>query len=242
MLSMLPRDGVVPARRRLDYRPPPFLVADLELEFDLDPEATIVRATFGFRRNPEAATEDRGAALVLDGEQQDDVVVTLDGRVLTPEEAIFGPGTLTIAHPPEAGTLSVRSRIAPARNIALEGLYVSSDVFCTQCEPEGFRRITCFLDRPDVLARYRVTLRADRRRYPQLLANGNLVASGALEDGRHFATWEDPFPKPSYLFALVAGDLAALEDSFTTMEGRRSRCASIRRRPTCRAAITPWPA
>ena len=220
MSPMLPRGGVIPAKRRLDYRPPPFLVAAVELEFDLDPEATFVRTTFGFRRNPEAATADREAALVLDGEQQDDIEVTLDGRALDAGEFVLGPGTLTLAHPPEAGTLSLRSRIAPARNIALEGLYVSSGVFCTQCEPEGFRRITCFPDRPDVLARYRVTLRADRLRCPQLLANGNLVASGALEDGRHFATWEDPFPKPSYLFALVAGDLAALEDSFTTMDGR----------------------
>ena len=114
-------------------------------------------------------------------------------------------------------------------------------MFCTQCEPEGFRRITYFPDRPDVLARYTVTLRADRARYPVLLSNGNLVAQGALPDGRHFATWHDPFPKPSYLFALVAGDLAALEDTFTTaIRPRRARCASTRRRenlPRCRHAM-----
>jgi aminopeptidase N len=221
MAPMLPRDGAITPKRRLDYRAPAFLVAALELEFDLDPEATLVRATFGFRRNPGAADQDRATPLILDGEQQDDVEVTLDGRALAPDEVAFGPGALTIANPPDVGTLSVSSRIAPARNVALEGLYVSSGVFCTQCEPEGFRRITYFPDRPDVLARYRVTLRADRARYPQLLSNGNRVAAGSLEDGRHFVTWEDPFPKPSYLFALVAGDLGVLEDSFTTMDGRK---------------------
>src|SRR5487761_1980628 len=221
MAPMVPRDGAITPKRRLDYRAPAFLVAALELEFDLDPEATLVRATFGFRRNPGAADQDRAIPLILDGEQQDDVEVTLDGRALAPDEVAFGPGTLTIANPPDVGTLSVSSHIAPARNVALEGLYVSSGVFCTQCEPEGFRRITYFPDRPDVLARYRVTLRADRARYPQLLSNGNRVAAGPLEDGRHFVTWEDPFPKPSYLFALVAGDLGALEDSFTTMDGRK---------------------
>src|SRR5207245_4729855 len=106
------------------------------------------------------------------------------------------------------------------RNVSLEALYVSSSVFCTQCEPEGFRRITYFPDRPDVLSRYTVTLRADRAACPVLLSNGDRIAEGALPDGRHFATWRDPFPKPTYLFALIAGDLAALEDSFTTRSGR----------------------
>ena len=135
----------------------------------------------------------------------------------------------------------MRSRIAPARNVALEGLYVSSGVFCTQCEPEGFRRITYFPDRPDVLARYTVTMRADRSAFPVLLSNGNLVAQGALPDGRHFAKWHDPFPKPSYLFALVAGDLAALEDTFTTMSRPRGRAAHLLDgRRTSRAASTRW--
>ena len=134
---------------------------------------------------------------------------------------VFGDGTLSVLNAPAAGTLTVRSRIAPARNVALEGLYVSSGVFCTQCEPEGFRRITYFPDRPDVLARYTVTIRADRSAYPVLLSNGNLVAQGVLDGNRHFTTWHDPHPKPSYLFALVAGELSALEDSFTTMSGRK---------------------
>jgi len=217
---MLPRDSRALLRRRLDYRPPAFLVDTIDLAFDLVPDATEVTATLAFRRNPHAAEVDRTAPLVLDGEQQDDVRVELDGVALEAPRVTRDSDGLTLHQPPAQGTLTVRSRIAPSRNVALEGLYVSSGVFCTQCEPEGFRRITYFPDRPDVLARYTVTLRADRAAFPVLLSNGNLVAQGALPDGRHFATWHDPFPKPSYLFALVAGDLAALEDSFVTRSGR----------------------
>jgi aminopeptidase N len=217
-MSMLPRGARATAKRRLDYHPAAFVADDVALEFDLDPDATDVTATFAFRRNP--AAQDRHAPLTLDGEQQTRLQVALDGRELTRDRLVVDGATLTIRDAPEQGTLTVRTLIAPARNVALEGLYVSSGVFCTQCEPEGFRRITYFLDRPDILARYRVTLRADRARYPTLLSNGNLVASGVLADGRHFATWNDPFPKPTYLFALVAGDLAALEDSFVTASGR----------------------
>ena len=220
-MPMLPRDGPAAAKRRLDYRPPAFLVSRVALEFDLDPAATAVKATLAFRRNPAAAPEDRRAPLVLDGEQQEIVRVELGGRALSPAEAIVTAAGLTIPDAPDAGTLVVRSRTAPERNVALEGLYVSSGVFCTQCEAEGFRRITYFPDRPDVLATYTVTLRADRARFPVLLSNGNLVAAGGLPDGRHFATWHDPFPKPSYLFALVAGDLHSLDDTFTTASGRR---------------------
>jgi aminopeptidase N len=217
---MLPRDLRAPVRRRLDYRPPPFQVDAIALEFDLAPAGTIITATFGFRRNPRAEAQDRQTSLTLDGEQQQDVRVHLDGHPVDDGRLAFGDGTLTLANAPDAGSLSIRSRIEPANNISLEGLYVSSGVFCTQCEPEGFRRITYFPDRPDVLARYTVTLRADRAAYPVLLSNGDRVASGTLADGRHYATWHDPFPKPSYLFALVAGDLTALEDSFTTRSGR----------------------
>ena len=222
---MLPRDGPATIKRRLDYRPPAFLVDRLALELDLDPAATEVKATLAFRRNPAAAPEDRRSPLVLDGEQQDNVRVELDGRALSSAEAIVTAAALAIPGAPDAGTLVVRSRIAPERNLALEGLYVSSGVFCTQCEAEGFRRITYFPDRPDVLATYTVTLRADRARFPVLLSNGNLVAAGGLPGGRHFATWHDPFPKPSYLFALVAGDLQSLDDAFTTASGRRVHLA-----------------
>ncbi|MEO8754269.1 MAG: M1 family aminopeptidase, partial [Casimicrobiaceae bacterium] len=216
---MLPRDGATPVRRRADYQPPAFLVDALDLAFDLVPDATDVTARLAFRRNPQAV--ESGAPLVLDGEQQSEVRVELDGVAVPAARLRFRDGTLTLLDPPAAGTLTIHSRIAPARNASLEGLYVSSGVFCTQCEPEGFRRITYFPDRPDVLARYTVTLRAERAAFPVLLSNGNLVAQGVLDGGRHFATWHDPFPKPSYLFALVAGNLEALEDTFTTMSGRK---------------------
>ena len=217
---MLPRDSATSQKRRLDYRPPAFLVDTLDLEFDLDPEATEVVAHLAFRRNPKAHAADRNAPLILDGEQQDDVRVELDGLALPATQWRLGAGALTVTDVPAAGRLTVHSRTAPSRNVALEGLFVSSGAFCTQCEPEGFRRITYFPDRPDVLARYTVTLRADRTAYPALLSNGNLVAQGVLDNGRHYARWDDPFPKPSYLFALVAGKLAALEDRFTTASGR----------------------
>jgi aminopeptidase N len=219
--ALPPLDGRAPAKRRVDYRPPAFLVDRVTLELDLDPEATEVKATLAFRRNPAAIGDDRWAPLALDGEQQENVRVEMNGRALGPVEAVVTGTSLTLPDAPDSGTVVVRSRIAPGRNVALEGLYVSSGVFCTQCEPEGFRRIAYFPDRPDVLSSFTVTMRGDRERYPVMLSNGNLVATGGLPDGRHFATWHDPFPKPTYLFALVAGDLASLEDSFTTMSGRR---------------------
>ncbi len=237
---MLPRDNASPVKRRLDYRPPAFLVDTLELEFDLDPEATTVMAHLAFRRNPQAHAADRQVPLVLDGEQQDDIRVEVDGKALLSGQWRVAPGSLTILDAPPQGRLTVRSRIAPQRNVALEGLFVSSGIFCTQCEPEGFRRITYFPDRPDVLARYTVILRADPVAYPVLLSNGNLVAQGVLADGRHYAKWEDPFPKPSYLFALVAGKLAALEDRFTTASGREVKLkifSTPANLPRCRHAM-----
>jgi len=219
-ISKRPRGAPARAKRRLDYRPPAFVVDEIALEFDLDPDATDVTATYAFRRNPAALDADRRAPLTLDGEQQTRLRVMLDGRALPRDRIVVDAASLTIREVPDEGTLAIRTQISPSRNVALEGLYVSSGVFCTQCEPEGFRRITYFIDRPDALARYRVTLRADRARYPTLLSNGNHVASGILADGRHFATWHDPFPKPTYLFALVAGNLAALDDTFVTASGR----------------------
>ena len=217
---MLPRDGRTPTKRRVDYRPPAFMVPVVALEFDLAPENTGVTATFAFRRNPAASATEVRSPLVLDGEHQADVEVLLDGVALQAPRITLGDHTLTLNDPPHEGTLTVRSAHSPAQNLELEGLYISSGVFCTQCEPEGFRRITYFPDRPDVLAVYTVTLRADRAHYPVLLSNGNLVEQGELEGGRHFAKWHDPFPKPSYLFALVAGELAELTDTFTTASGR----------------------
>ena len=217
---MLPR-GNRAVIRRLDYRPPAFLVDAIELSFDLAPSSTDVAARYRFRRNPGAAGHGRAVTLVLDGEQQADVQVELDGHPVPVGRITRDAHSLVLDAPPESGELFIRSRIAPAANASLEGLYVSSDVFCTQCEPEGFRRITYFPDRPDVLSRYTVTIRADRDACPVLLSNGDRIEAGPLPDGRHFATWHDPFPKPTYLFALIAGNLAALEDTFTTMSGRR---------------------
>jgi aminopeptidase N len=218
---MLPRGTRVLIRRRLDYRPPAFLVDAIALTFDLAEARTDVTARYTFRRNPAAQGADRVAPLVLDGEQQTDVHVDLDGRPVSSSRITLDEKSLTIDAPPDAGEITIRSRNTPASNISLEGLYVSSNVFCTQCEPEGFRRITYFPDRPDVLSRYTVTLRADRETCPVLLSNGDRIAGGALDGGRHFATWRDPSPKPTYLFAAVAGDLAALEDAFMTMSGRQ---------------------
>jgi aminopeptidase N len=237
---MLLRDDPAKLLRRLDYRAPAFLVDRIALEFDLDPDATRVTATLAFRRNPRAHAGDARAPLVLDGEQQEDVALELDGVALPPARVVRASGRLTIQNPPDAGTLVVRSTNRPAKNASLEGLYVSSGVFCTQNEPEGFRRITFFPDRPDVLAEYTVTIRADRERYPVLLANGNLVESGMLGDDRHYAVWHDPFPKPSYLFALVAGDLASLDDEFTTLSGRKvqlSIFSTPKNLPRCRHAM-----
>jgi aminopeptidase N len=202
-----------PALTRLvDYRPPAFLIDETELEFRLDPTATRVRARLQVRRNGA-----HGQPLVLTGEGLRTIAIRIDGE--DRPDAEEGAGTLTIAEVPDAFVLETEVEIDPAGNSALEGLYMSGGRFCTQCEAEGFRRITWFLDRPDVLSRYTVRIEADAA-FPRLLSNGNLLEAGDLGDGRHYAVWRDPFPKPSYLFALVAGELDVLEDAFTTASGR----------------------
>jgi aminopeptidase N len=207
------------AIRREDYRPPDYRIETADLEFELAPTATRVKSTLKLR-----AAQDRpnGAKpLVLDGDELTLVSVKLDGKPLSATDYALGEKSLTIARPPASFTLEIETEIAPDANTKLSGLYRSSGVYCTQCEAEGFRRITYFLDRPDVMAVYRTTIRADRKACPVLLSNGNLVEQGDLGGGRHFAVWHDPFPKPSYLFALVAGDLACREDGFTTRSGRQ---------------------
>jgi aminopeptidase N len=201
-----------------DYRPPAFLIERVDLEFDLRPDDTEVTARMALRRNPAHGTGP--ADLRLDGEDMELVSLSLDGAVLTADAYVVDHAGLTVPDMPEAFELSVVTKIAPAANTKLEGLYQSSGIFCTQCEAQGFRRITYFPDRPDVMTTYRVTIRAEKAACPVLLSNGNLVEAGDLPDGRHFAVWDDPFPKPSYLFALVAGDLRWLEDEFTTRSGR----------------------
>ncbi|AGA90438.1 aminopeptidase N [Thioflavicoccus mobilis 8321] len=201
-----------------DYRPPEFLIDRVELRFELDAEVTRVEALLQMRRNP-AATRGDGD-LHLDGEQLELEHVAIDGRPLPPAEYRVESEALILHHVPDRFRLETRVRIHPMLNTALEGLYQSGTLLCTQCEAQGFRRITYFLDRPDVMACYTTTLVADKGRYPVLLANGNPAGTEDLGDGRHLARWEDPFPKPSYLFALVAGDLHEVADRFTTASGR----------------------
>ena len=202
-----------------DYRPPAFLVERIALEFDLQPDNTTVLARTAYRRNP--AHGAAKAHLSLDGEDMELLSIAMDGQDLDSEAYAVSDSGLELADLPDAFELTIQTRIAPAANTKLEGLYQSSGIFCTQCEAEGFRRITYFPDRPDVMTTYRVTVRAEKDACPVLLSNGNMIESGGLADGRHFAVWDDPFPKPSYLFALVAGDLRCLADSFTTRSGRK---------------------
>ena len=201
-----------------DYQPPAFLVERLALEFDLEPENTRVLARMSLRRNPGHGND--AAPLRLEGEGLDLVSLALDGQILAGGDYALDQAGLSLAAVPDACELEVVTKIAPAANTKLEGLYQSSGIFCTQCEAEGFRRITYFPDRPDVMTTYQVTVRAEKTACPVLLSNGNLAEAGDLPDGRHYAVWDDPFPKPSYLFALVAGDLFWLEDYFTTQSGR----------------------
>ena len=206
------------AQFRADYRPPAFLVDTVDLRFDLDPEATVVRSRLAMRRNPAASGE--AVPLRLDGDHLTLLAVALDGRALARSEyELHGDGTLELATVPAQFVLEIETYISPQANAALSGLYVSGGAFFTQCEAQGFRRITYLPDRPDVMAIYSTTLIADAARYPVLLSNGNLVAAGRI-GYRHWTRWVDPHPKPSYLFALVAGDLIAVRDQFVTQSGR----------------------
>ncbi|MGY0779248.1 aminopeptidase N [Azospirillum argentinense] len=211
--------GTPKAIRLQDYRPPAHLIDTVDLFFDLGEEVTTVRAQLGLRRNP-ACDGAAALPLTLDGQRLELVSVALNGQPLGDADYTVTPDHLTVHSVPETFTLETVVRIKPQENTALEGLYKSSGNFCTQCEAEGFRKITYFADRPDVMARYTTTITADKARYPVLLSNGNLIESGDLPDGRHRAVWEDPFPKPCYLFALVAGTLVHQEDRFRTASGR----------------------
>ncbi len=200
-----------------DYRPADFRIDRVELTFDLGEATTLVTARLLLERSATAAVD---APLVLQGERLELVAIELDGQPLAATQYRVSGEDLRIECVPPRFELRIVTRLRPQDNTELSGLYKSSGNFCTQCEAEGFRRITYFLDRPDVMAIYSTTLHAERAHYPVLLSNGNLVATGASEAGRHWARWEDPFPKPSYLFALVAGKLAWIEDEFTTASGR----------------------
>jgi aminopeptidase N len=214
MLDLQTTAGTTPPHsiRREDYRPPDWLVPEVALDFDLDPATTTVRARIEVRRNG-----DHGRPLRLDGDGLTPVTVRVDGADAA--WRMDGPA-LVVPLSGDAHVVETEVRIAPESNSQLMGLYASGGMLCSQCEPEGFRRITFFPDRPDVLARYTVRMAADKARFPILLTNGDRVGAGDLDGGRHWAEWRDPFPKPTYLFAIVAADLAANRDSFTTMSGR----------------------
>jgi aminopeptidase N len=200
--------------RLADYRPPAYLIDEIDLDIRLDPSATRVRSRLTLRRNG-----DHALPLRLDGERLTPISLRVDGLDLDPKAYAVDPAGLTLHHPPAAFVLETEVEIDPAANTALDGLYMSGGRFCTQCEAEGFRKITWFADRPDVLSRYTVRLEAPIA-FRRLLSNGNLIDAGELPGDRHFAVWRDPFPKPCYLFALVAGELDVLEDRFVTASGR----------------------
>ncbi|MGE0232066.1 MAG: aminopeptidase N [Flavobacteriaceae bacterium] len=212
-------DQTPSSTRLADYRPPAWLVERIELDFRLAPQETAVTATMAVRANPSVA---RPGPLRLDGDGLTLDSVEIDGLPLTSGDYGTDAHGLTIPMPPQSRfKLTVRNRVNPAINTRLMGLYRTGGIYCTQCEAEGFRRITYFPDRPDVLAVYTVRMEADAKEAPVLLANGNRVDAGRIDGtGRHYAVWHDPFPKPSYLFAMVAGDLGAVRDSFVTMSGR----------------------
>jgi aminopeptidase N len=201
-----------------DYQAPDYLIDETHLTFELFEDHSLVHAQLMMRRNPA-----RGPGLpplVLDGQQLELLSVALDDRALSAGDYSLSDNHLTLQPTADRFVVDSTVRIHPETNTALEGLYKSSGMFCTQCEAEGFRKITYYLDRPDVMSRFTTTLSAPQHAYPVLLSNGNPIASGPGEDGRHWATWEDPFMKPAYLFALVAGDLWCVEDTFTTMTAR----------------------
>ncbi|CAI1566249.1 aminopeptidase N [Serratia marcescens] len=202
------------AKYRHDYRAPDYTTTDIDLDFSLDAETTRVTAVSKIKRQGTA-----GAPLVLDGEDLTLVSIQVDGQPWSAYRQ--QDNQLIIDELPAQFTLTIVNDIHPAKNTALEGLYLSGDALCTQCEAEGFHHITYYQDRPDVLARFTTRIVADKARYPFLLSNGNRIGQGELADGRHWVQWQDPFPKPCYLFALVAGDFDVLRDSFTTRSGRK---------------------
>ncbi len=202
-----------------EYTVPDYLIDTVNLSFKLHETSTIVESVLSIRPNPLGRS---GAPLVMDGDELNVQGVWIDGRQLPASEAAMQPDFLVIPSPPQQPfTLRTVTHVDPVKNTQLSGLYRSGSAYCTQCEAEGFRRITYFLDRPDVLSVYTTRIEADSEQAPVLLGNGNLQESGPLEDGKHFAIWHDPFPKPSYLFAIVGGDLEFIQETFVTLSGRQ---------------------
>lgn len=203
-----------------DYTVPEYLIDDVDLNFILDEKNTCVVSKLTMRRNPKSRSENK--ELILSGEELELVSITIDGVALSQTQYQQTNESLIIANVPQDRSfiLAIENIINPKDNTALEGLYLSNTMLCTQCEAEGFRKITYFLDRPDVMCTFKTTLVGDKDKYPVLLSNGNKVAEGELQNNRHWVSWEDPFKKPCYLFALVAGQLECIEDTFTTLSGR----------------------
>ncbi len=215
----MPTDTAKAPVRLADYRPPDYLIDRVELDINLHLTRTRVRSRLAIRPNPAGVT---GAPLVLDGDGLKSVAASLDGTDLRFDEVIASPDKFVLQAPPQRPfTLAIETVIDPSANTQLMGLYRSGSAYCTQCEAEGFRRITYFLDRPDVLSVYTTRIEGDLKEAPVLLGNGNPIESGELDGGRHYAIWHDPHPKPSYLFALVGGDLGCFTDTFVTMSGRK---------------------
>ena len=214
---MRDHDNTVNIERK-NYLPPSHWISRVDLQFDLEPDQTTVSAELHFSANP--LRDNGNAPLRLDGEALELHSIAVDGVELSRALYSIDDKGITLTKLPQSGVLRTVVSIAPVLNTRLEGLYVSNGNFFTQCEAEGFRRITYFPDRPDVMAKYVVTMRADREKLPVLLSNGNLIAEGDLENGRHYAVWEDPFPKPCYLFALVAGNLVCEEKTITRASGK----------------------
>ena len=201
---------------RKDYTPPSYWIRTVQMGFDLDPTSTRVATRITLERNADSAE----MAVVLHGDEVELVQLRLNGKALTARDYTLNDGILRIPATVNEITLDIETLVRPDKNTSLMGLYVSNGNFFTQCEAEGFRKITYFPDRPDVMAKYTVMLRADKKKYPVLLSNGNLIEEGDLGDGRHYALWEDPFKKPSYLFALVAGQLVCQEETIKLKSGR----------------------
>ena len=203
---------------RKDYTESNFLIENIELDIDIFEEHTLVTSTLSISKNSAKPATDN--TLVLDGIELEFISAAINGSKLNPPELEIDSEHLTLKNVPEKFNLTTQCKIYPDQNTSLEGFYRSNVMLCTQCEAEGFRKITYFLDRPDILCTYKTTLKADKSKFPILLANGNRIDSGNLENNRHFATWADPSKKPSYLFAMVAGDLEVHTDSFKTCSGK----------------------
>ncbi len=204
---------------RRDYLPPEYIISTTSLNVILQDDSTIVTSIVQYRKNPESDSATNN--IILDGEDLSLISIKLDGKILTEKDYNLETSSLTIFNVPESFALEIVTEIFPAQNSSLNGLYLSNGNYCTQCEAEGFRKITYYLDKPCVLAIFTTRIEGNKKDFPVLLANGNKVESGDLDNGRHYAIWNDPHPKPSYLFALVAGDLVSLDETFVTRSGRQ---------------------